>query len=74
MYKIDEHSGQAFIAMEFLDGVTLKRHIGGKPVETDALLGLAIKVADQLDAAILRATSTATLSLPTFSSPNEGTR
>ncbi len=51
IYEIDEHDGQLFIVMEFLDGETLKRHIESGPLKIDSVLDLGVQVAEGLNAA-----------------------
>jgi len=54
IHDIDEHNGQPFIAMEYLEGQTLKNRISGKPLETERVLDLGIQIADALDGAHTR--------------------
>ncbi len=70
IYEVGDQHGQAFIAMEYLDGVTLRQRIAGKPIETDDLLVLAIGLQMRSTPPTRRVSSTETLSPPTSLSPS----
>src|SRR3974390_1708946 len=66
VFEIDEREGQHFIAMEYLDGMTLKHRIGGKPMEIETVLSLGIEIADALPAAPPAGILARDLKPPTF--------
>src|SRR5260370_41662342 len=72
IHDVGEEAGRAFIAMEFLDGITLRHVIAGRPLETDRMLSLALEITDAMRP-IARTLFIATSSPQTSSSPTEDT-
>jgi serine/threonine protein kinase len=64
VYDVGEQDGRAFMVMEFLDGMTLKHRITGRPVDTEDTLSLGIEIADALD--VVKGSFIVTLNRPTF--------
>ena len=73
IHEIGNHEGRSFIVMEYLDGVTLKHTITGRPMELEALLSIGIEVADGLEAAHAQESSIGISSWRTYLSPSEAT-
>jgi serine/threonine protein kinase len=74
IYEVSQQEQRPFIAMEFLDGITLKYQIGGRPLYIDTVLALGIEIADGWTRRTQRESCIATSNPPISSSPSADTR